>query len=319
MTKKKEPSKRGVTKKKGVPPPSKEKKRRSDSTRLKAHNKSCGDGCKEVKDESVDLAIFSPPYKVKDGWTTDLMRALGDTLYRVLKPGARAYMVFGQLKEGFARPWHSAELIQQGSQHAAVFGGGAPLEIVQTIVWAKSLAMGGWNEKCGLCGEKTEVPLLQRGHYQPLNPESPILNYGYEYIFGFRKPGPERLLDRLGIGVPFADKSNLTRGGRGKNGDLHCAGDVWYIPYETKGGKNKKHHRHQFPMELARRLIVLNQLEKGSLIFDPFLGGGTTAVASRLSGMSCVGYELNPMTIEIARLRFEENKEQRWVLAGAKL
>ena len=310
-------------------------RKRVDKTSLKAIWGSCGDGCKEIKDNSVDLAIFSPPYKVKDGWGFTLMQALGNTLFRVLKPGARAYMVFGQLKEGFARPWESVDAIAYSSSGEAIKAKSSPLEKVQTIIWAKSLAMPSRERLIqdyldsldkgedpdprvlkAILKEKPE--LLQAGHYQPINSPD-VLNYGFEYVFGLRKPGPARALDRLGIGVPFADKTNLTRGTRGQNGDLHCAGDVWFIPYETVGQTDKKHHRHQFPSELARRLIVLNQLEKGSLIFDPFLGGGTTAVAARMSGMNCVGYELNQYTIEVAKQRFKEHKDQRWRLAGAKL
>jgi len=42
-------------------------------------------------------------------------------------------------------------------------------------------------------------------------------------------------------------------------------------------------------------------------------------VAARMSGMNCVGYELNQYTIEVAKQRFKEHKDQRWRLAGAKL
>ena len=41
----------------------------------------------------------------------------------------------------------------------------------------------------------------------------------------------------------------------------------------------------------------------GNLVLDPFLGGGTTALACLQTGRSCIGYEINPATADIARAR----------------
>jgi DNA modification methylase len=50
--------------------------------------------------------------------------------------------------------------------------------------------------------------------------------------------------------------------------------DVWCLPTST--GKNG--HGAEFPLALAGRCIALTS-RKGDLILDPFVGGGTTALA----------------------------------------
>ena len=66
-----------------------------------------------------------------------------------------------------------------------------------------------------------------------------MLNYCWEYVFTYTKGVAGIPLDRCSIGVPFTDKSNTKRGTRGKNGDLHCAGDIWFIPYKTIKSRDK--------------------------------------------------------------------------------
>lgn len=54
------------------------------------------------------------------------------------------------------------------------------------------------------------------------------------------------------------------------------------------------------PLKLYRRLICM-LTEKGDVILDPFLGSGTTMVACKLTGRSCVGIEKNPEYYKIAQ------------------
>lgn len=278
-----------------------------DTLTFVAHGKNVLDGCKELADESIDLAIWSPPYKLPDGYTDELMRSAGATLARVLKPGGNSYMIFGQLRDNFARP--------MTARSAVIAGSGKKLKSSQTIIWAKSVAIGGWEETCAECSHSWKAPITQRGHYQPINSPD-VLNYGFEYIFGFSK-APSRKLDRKSIGVPYTDKSNVGRF-QGAAEDLHCPGDVWFIPYETVQKKGEKTHRHQFPLELPRRLIVMNDLAKGSLVLDLFMGSGTTAVASRLCGMNAVGYDRDVLMLEKAKQAWKEREGERWALKGAR-
>lgn len=246
------------------------------------------DGCPGIADESVDLAILSPPYFKRHGYSPELMLSVGKLLARALKPGGRAHMVFGQILEDLERPLVAQRLVREGGDGALAPG--------QTIIWVKSIAAGGWKETCPNPECKTEfvIPVLSHGHFQSITSDR-VLNYCWEYVFTFIKEptNAARDLDRLSIGVPFTDKGNLKRDTRGKNGDVHCIGDIWFIPHPTTGPHKKKEHGHEFPEELARRLIKLSAVPAGSNVCDPFIGGGTTIRMAYEAGMNASGYDKN--------------------------
>ena len=68
-------------------------------------------------------------------------------------------------------------------------------------------------------------------------------------------------------------------------------GSVWRIPPPSR--REKRHGRHptQKPLRLVRRALVACTRE-GDLVFDPFCGSGTTAVAAKELNRSFVGAEL---------------------------
>jgi DNA modification methylase len=72
--------------------------------------------------------------------------------------------------------------------------------------------------------------------------------------------------------------------------------------------EDKFDHPTQKPVELMRRPI-LNHLRRGELVYDPFLGSGTTLAAAELNERVCYGLELDPKYVDVI--------VQRWqVLAG---
>ncbi len=81
-------------------------------------------------------------------------------------------------------------------------------------------------------------------------------------------------------------------------------GDLWVIPNVKHNHVEKTIHPCQFPVELIERL-VLSMTEKGSLVVDPFMGVGTTAVAAVLHGRKAAGAETSAEYREIARKRID--------------
>lgn len=59
------------------------------------------------------------------------------------------------------------------------------------------------------------------------------------------------------------------------------------------------------PVRLMRHLISIFS-KPGQTVLDPFLGSGTTAVAAQQLHRSCIGIEINPDYIEIAKRRLRE-------------
>jgi len=93
-----------------------------------------------------------------------------------------------------------------------------------------------------------------------------------------------------------------------KKGQFSChpqgknPGDLWTIPNVKHNHPEKTSHPCQFPVELIERL-VLSMTNEGDLVFDPFMGVGTTAVAAVLHKRKAVGAEIVPEYVDIATSR----------------
>lgn len=79
-------------------------------------------------------------------------------------------------------------------------------------------------------------------------------------------------------------------------------GSVWRIPPPSR--REKRHGRHptQKPLRLVRRALLACTREN-DLVFDPFSGSGTTAVAAKELNRSLVGAEMEVEFCELAARR----------------
>ena len=55
--------------------------------------------------------------------------------------------------------------------------------------------------------------------------------------------------------------------------------------------------------------IVLCGSPKDGIVFDPFLGTGTTWIVSDRLGRNCIGFEINQEFFDFAQSRFKESRE----------
>jgi site-specific DNA-methyltransferase (adenine-specific) len=95
---------------------------------------------------------------------------------------------------------------------------------------------------------------------------------------------------------------------------------VWRIAAPRAAEKEFGKHPTQKPVALIERCLLASTKE-GDLIFDPFLGGGTTAVAALETRRACVGIEFEENNLKIAVKRvhnaahlFTQTKrtEEKW-------
>jgi len=68
--------------------------------------------------------------------------------------------------------------------------------------------------------------------------------------------------------------------------------------------EEKFDHPTQKPVELMRRPI-LNHTKRGELVYDPFLGSGTTLAAVETTGRVCYGLELDPKYVDVIVKRWQ--------------
>ena len=75
-------------------------------------------------------------------------------------------------------------------------------------------------------------------------------------------------------------------------------GNVWSIP----NTRNKTGHPAIFPEQLVLNHI-LSWSNKEDLIYDPFMGSGTTAIVSHLQERNWIGSETNNNYVKITQNR----------------
>jgi DNA modification methylase len=64
-------------------------------------------------------------------------------------------------------------------------------------------------------------------------------------------------------------------------------------------------HGTQKPLELMRRPI-LNNTVPGNIVYDPFLGSGTTLIAAEKTGRLCYGLEIDPCYVDMIVRRWQK-------------
>lgn len=78
--------------------------------------------------------------------------------------------------------------------------------------------------------------------------------------------------------------------------------DVWLNP---KSEKKRLGHPTQKPIKLFKRIVLVSSNE-GDIVFDPFMGSGTTAVACKQLNRKFLGFEIDPEYVKIANQRLEQ-------------
>jgi|SRR3990167_987694 len=254
-------------------------------------NEDCLVGTASLDPNSVSVVVTSPPYNLGTAYKTyrdslpeqdylDFMSKWADITDRALDDNGSVFLNIGYKPSDPCFPFRVIQSVTSNNR----------LRVQNVIHWIKSIAVNGNTV----------------GHYKPINSDR-YLNGCHEYIFHLTKTG-KVLLDRTSVGVAYKHKSNLTRGSRGKNGDLRCRGNVWLIPYETIQNRNKdRPHPATFPVRLPEMCIQLHGLSRTKLVLDPFAGIGTTALACKNLGVDFVGFDIDENYCEIAinRLRTE--------------
>lgn len=80
---------------------------------------------------------------------------------------------------------------------------------------------------------------------------------------------------------------------------------VWSIPTPSPSEKEFGKHPTQKPLALLKRIIAASTNE-GAIILDPFNGGGTTGIASKILGRrQYIGIDMNIEYLELTQKKYE--------------
>lgn len=245
----------------------------------------------ELANESVHLAITSPPYwQLKDygngnqiGFNDSYedyinnLNLVWQECYRVLHEGCRLCINIG---DQFARSvYYGRYKIIPIRTEIIKFCETIGFDYMGAIIWQKVTT-------CNTTGGATIM-----GSYP--YPRNGIIKLDYEFILIFKKLGKPPRVSR-----EIKEKSRLSK-------------EEWNIYFNGHwnfAGEKQDKHLAMFPEELPKRLIKMFSFV-GDTVLDPFLGSGTTCLASRNLNRSSVGYELNQDFLPIIRDKLDIRTE----------
>ncbi|MFW6045193.1 MAG: DNA-methyltransferase [Planctomycetota bacterium] len=258
---------------------------------------------RHLPDDAVEVIVTSPPYNIGVNYGEyddnrpfeeylDWMKELGEQCARILKPQGSFFLNIGD------RPSDELRSFEIASAFREYF------HVQNTIHWVKSIAV-----------PEEDINI---GHYKPVN-SGRYLNNMHEYIFHFTLQGNVPV-DKLAIGVPYQDKSNIGRWKKARQ-DCRDRGNMWFIPYDTV--QSRKDHPAAFPPRLPEMCLRLHGDPKHEsaentdvpknddptpLVLDPFMGSGSTALAAKRCEYHYVGFEVDAEYVRIARRRLSQTQ-----------
>jgi len=94
----------------------------------------------------------------------------------------------------------------------------------------------------------------------------------------------------------------------GKKAGLHPFGplvsDVWTDIHRIKHNKYRDEHPCQLPIHLLERIILMST-DEGDIVLDPFVGTGTTAIASKRLGRNYICFDIDEEYSEITEKKLK--------------
>jgi len=249
----------------------------------KIYHSNCLDLMARMPDEFIDLTVTSPPYdslRKYNGYEFDF-EPIARELFRVTKKGGVVVWVVGDATVNGSETGTSFR--------QALYFKEIGFNLHDTMIYRKA---------SGACGS----------------------NYAYwqafEYMFVFSKAKPNAinlLRDRRNVKTAGA-VVNWKAGHRHNNGDQKATRmrklfeygvrlNVWNID-APNGIERSADHPAQFPESLAKDHI-LSWSNENDLIFDPFMGSGTTAKAAHQLNRRWIGSEISAEYVALANKRLE--------------
>ena len=235
----------------------------------KIYNEDCLITLGRLPDNCIQATITSPPYddlRKYQGYSFDF-DSIAKELFRVTKESGVVVWVVG-------------DATKNGSESGSSFR--QALRFIEL----------GFNLHDTMIYEKNSPAY-------PASRKSNRYTQIFEYMFVFSKGKPKANL--------ICDKPNKWAGYKDFSGNLKNPvpefsprNNIWKYTTSFNGVK----HPAPFPEKLAEDHI-LTWTNEGDLIYDPFLGSGTTAKMALLNGRSFIGSEISQSYCSISEKRIE--------------
>lgn len=241
----------------------------------KCYNENCLDTMGKMPDNFVDLTVTSPPYdnlRTYNGYSFDF-EAVARELYRVTKQGGVVVWVVG---DSTVKGSETGTSFKQ-----ALYFKEIGFNLHDTMIWEKN--------------SSTFPAQVTGNRYTQI----------FEYMFILAKGKPQKA-------SLIIDKHNKWAGHKDFSGKLKKPvpsysprTNIWKI---TTSFNDKTGHPAVFPEQLANDHII-SWSNEGDLVYDPFMGSGTTAKMAILNKRNWIGSEMSEEYCKIIEHRLELIKE----------
>ena len=247
----------------------------------KCYNENCLDTMSRMPDNFIDLTVTSPPYdnlRTYNGYSFDF-ESIAKELYRVTKQGGVVV-------------WNVNDSTKDGSESCTSY---------RQVLFFKGL---GFNVET-MIWEKTGSGCLGSNLFYGQN---------FEFMFVLTKGKPKTtnlicdLENKVKSGTVKVN-SSLDQSGKGtirvvERKPFGKRNNIWR--FDTQKGSD---HPAPFPEQLANDHII-SWSNEGDLVYDPFMGSGTTAKMAILNNRNWVGSEMSEEYCKIIESRIENVNEK---------
>jgi len=245
----------------------------------KIYNEDCLETLKRFDDNFIDLTITSPPYNVNLG-----NNKYNKTPYNLYNDNNDHKEYINWLENIFKEIYNKTK---NGGRCVINIGNGKNGKIPTQSDIIQFMSNIGWLPMAFIIWDKNTTS--NRTAWGSFNsPSSPSFPTPFEFILVFAK-NSYKLLEK---GISDLKKEEF----------ISWSNSKWVINCEKKKDIN---HPAVFPVELPLRCIKMFSWVD-SIVYDPFIGSGTTAVACLKTNRNYIGSEISDEYCEVALNRIKK-------------
>jgi len=235
----------------------------------KVYNESCLETLKKMKDGSVDAVITSPPYNMN---------------LRIRNGKYCSRQIVKELSTKYSNFDDNLPIDEYYDLHLNILK--ELLRVSDMVFYNIQIVTGSKRAIFKIIGELSDylkdIVIWDKGYGQPAMAER-VMNRRTELILIFDKNNA--------ISRQF-DKCNFKRG---------TLDDLWLI---KRGKKVSSEHGAVFPEELVSTILD-NFTNEGDVIYDPFMGTGSTAVVCKKLNRKYIGSEISKEYLKVINERLK--------------
>lgn len=251
----------------------------------------------QLNNESIELVVTSPPYPMIEMWDEIMAKQNPEILSLLEKNNAPG--VFELMHKELDKVWKEVERVLIPGGFACINIGDATRSIneIFALYPNHSRIISAFN-RIGMVNlpniiwrKQTNAPNKFMG--SGMLPSGAYVTLEHEWILIFRKGGKRQF------------KSDTDKLRRKESSFFWEERNIWFSDlWDLKGTKQKidnsetRKRSAAYPFELPYRLINMYSLQ-GDTVLDPFLGTGTTSLAAIASNRNSIGYEIDPIFLNI--------------------